>query len=96
METKELITLQELFDAIHRYGNECNFQYDFGTAFSSGVNFAIEKLEVQKLKQEHAEMVEMLGNYLSDLRNIIIESDARNSRIYDVKELLNKIKENGN
>ena len=87
----ELITLKELFDAIHKYGNECSFKYDFGTAFSSGVNFAIEKLEVKKLKQEHVEMVDMLGRLQKQLNGYIPE------KYHDeLEELLNKIKENGN
>ncbi len=60
---------------------------DFRDGFSSGVNFAIEKLEVQKLKQEHAEMVEMLEYVLSK-----IDPHSQSEKWNKIEQLLNKIK----
>jgi hypothetical protein len=73
---------------------------DFRDGFSSGVDFAIEKLEVKKLKQEHAEMVEFLEKQFEFLiycrDNMKVSRPVFNQKALRIQQLLNKIKENGN
>lgn len=54
------------------------------------------KLEAEmnaQLISKAPEMLEMLKNYLSDLKNIIPQSDARNNRIKNVKQLITEATE---
>jgi len=46
-----------------------------------------------KLIAAAPEMLEMLNCYLADLNNIIPNSDAQRSRVYDVEELIKKATE---
>lgn len=46
-----------------------------------------------KLISKAPEMLEMLMNYINDLKNIVPQSEARDNRIYQVEQLIKEVTE---
>jgi hypothetical protein len=91
-----LISEENIIDACNTAYLKAGHNAYFGEGFSRGVDFAIEKLEVKKLKQEHAEMVEALKSLTNLFAKEYDEDSIGGIKISKAKQLLNKIKENEN